>query len=174
MLTIIKEHRWFILFFLGVGLGSVVANTQSPITVGEVPKLLESRFEILNLQSILLQRIGLFVGLFFFSIINKNVIILYISTFYYGICAGFSISILFTFYKIQGILLFFGLILPHYCAYILVYIGFVFWHRQRQAYKRNTGNFVAIFVILGLTLLGGIFLEAYVNPWVLKEIVKNI
>ncbi|MFP3154581.1 stage II sporulation protein M [Lachnospiraceae bacterium ZAX-1] len=101
-----------------------------------------------------------------------------------GFAAGFLISVALIKYGLKGLLLVGGAAFPQYIIYIPVYMIYlhlaVFTQKKIAASKEEGGSgrpkayvacFIAVVLILGAYIIG-IFLESYVNPPLLKGILK--
>lgn len=103
-----------------------------------------------------------------------------------GFTIGFMLSAAIGKYGANGILLVLAGLFPHYIFYLIVYTGYcsiTIFLRQRLSMCVKTGSvsreqirLYGIGVLLGLLLLfvfiTGIFLESYLNPLILKNILK--
>lgn len=98
-----------------------------------------------------------------------------------GFSIGFMLSTGIAKYGMKGILLIFCGLLPQYLCYLLAYAGyfcFTLFLRQRargeyfmeRKYAYGMGALAAL--LLFLLFVTGIFLESYVNPIILKNILK--
>lgn len=100
---------------------------------------------------------------------------------------GFMLSTSVAKYGAKGILLILGGMFPQYMIYLPVYavcLGFSVFFRKRisgcgkntgaieREYIRLYGTGIGLSVLLLLIFIGGIFLESYVNPVILKKILK--
>lgn len=100
-----------------------------------------------------------------------------------GFSVGFMLSIGIAKYGIKGIVLVLGGLFPQYFFYLAVYVCYCYvaaFLRQRSAgegkeimdRKLAYGMGGISFAVLLLVFAAGIFLESYVNPMVLKNILK--
>ena len=98
-----------------------------------------------------------------------------------GFSVGFMLSTGIAKYGLKGILLVLGGLLPQYVCYLAAYggyFGFALFLRQRlrgeyfleKKYAYGMGALAAILLLL--LFVTGIFLESYVNPIILKNILK--
>lgn len=100
-----------------------------------------------------------------------------------GFAAGFLMAVAIIGYGLKGILLIATAAFPHYFIYIAIYIVYIYLADflkgkiQFRSY-RNGKNIKTIFLclIVGLLILSvyitGVFLESYVNPYLLRQILK--
>ena len=101
-----------------------------------------------------------------------------------GFSIGFMLSAGIAKYGVKGILLVLGGLFPQYLFYIPVY-GFCFCTAvfvRRRFYRENEGGlperklmYGMVLLVIGALLavfLTGIFLESYVNPMILRQILK--
>lgn len=82
---------------------------------------------------------------------------------WFGLSAGFHLTVLSVRYGIKGILLFLGCVLPQQILLIPGWLFLLEWCSNRK----NKRNLVISFLMIGF----GCFLEAYVNPSFLKLIL---
>ena len=120
----------------------------------------------------------------FYERVPKIFLLLFLSI---GICyLGFSIGFLAVIaimnYGIKGVLLMMGFFLPQWIFYVPV---IAIWYLGLKRYKGirtecvsadRRGNdpirYVILFVIGAVLLLLGIFMESYVNPFLLQKIIR--
>ena len=98
--------------------------------------------------------------------------------------AGFLMAAAVIAYGVKGILLMSMAVFPQYLLYFPIYIAYIylaaFWRRKTKAEAgmSKTADKKEYILLLGLCLLlvglyiAGIFLESYVNPYLLKKILK--
>lgn len=104
-----------------------------------------------------------------------------------GFSIGFMLSTGVAKYGAKGILLILGGLFPQYLIYLPVYaacLGFsVFFRKRISCCGKNTGTVereyirlygigIGLAVLMLLVFIGGIFLESYINPVILKKILK--
>lgn len=101
-----------------------------------------------------------------------------------GFSVGFMLSTAIAKYGMKGILLILGSLFPQYVFYFPVYILYCYLavYLRRRMYKDRAGNgsdrryiygawLIAAIGILAV-FITGIFLESYINPTILKKILK--
>lgn len=104
-----------------------------------------------------------------------------------GFSIGFMLATAVAKYGARGILLILGGMFPQYLIYLPVYaacLGFSVFFRKRSSdsgkstrsmereYIRMYGIGIGLAALLLLVFIGGIFLESYINPVILKKILK--
>ena len=101
-----------------------------------------------------------------------------------GFSVGFMLAVAIAKYGIKGILLILGGLFPQYLFYVPVYVIYcwltiylrqrLYWGVQEQTARRRYVYGAGLMAVIGLLLLflSGIFLESYVNPFILKKILN--
>lgn len=100
-----------------------------------------------------------------------------------GFAAGFLMAASVIAYGIKGLLLIGTAVFPQYLIYIPLYVAYIylalfFKGRVKESRKEESGRMkeYALFISVSLLILSvyvtGIFLESYVNPYLLKKILK--
>lgn len=119
-------------------------------------------------------------GLFGISIFGVPMSLLFMGIMGFTIGAVLSAALLEG--GIWGFLLGVGLLLPHYLVYVpasLMFFGYSYrmsygcWKNRRYTKKDYRGYFLAL-LGAGITVFGGILLECYVNPLLLKVLMDKI
>lgn len=86
---------------------------------------------------------------------------------YIGVCAGALISFAVMYYNLSGVLVYLVSVMPQYILYAAS-----LWFVLKLVYNRGymTRNKIMIAAIAFIILLAGTYLEAYVNPELLRRI----
>ena len=124
------------------------------------------------------------LGLVIFATTYLGLAVVGCSALYYGASAGMFLAAAVMRYGIKGILLVITAILPQYILYIPAYFFLLLWCRQicRLIYFEKAarlGNKQVILIkllqLLGIIamIIAGCSLESYINPMILKKILKN-
>lgn len=92
-------------------------------------------------------------------------------TIWMGIALGMLLKLFYLWYGVKGMGLLAAALLPQYIFYWMAY-GLLYWesNRSRMYMKRN---YLPIFLIMGVVIMG-IFLESYVNPFLVSGLAKMI
>ena len=100
-----------------------------------------------------------------------NYYLLYGVVFLFGVSFGYTLSLLSIVYGMRSIILMIAYMFPQYLIYIPMTMTAVhFADRQMsQTYPPQFSRTLAIYLLIFV----GCFPETYVNPWVLKLIIKN-
>lgn len=155
------------------------------------------KFKYNNIQSaelffyILKERIPIIVLLLIFAMTNWGTVAGFIFLSWQGYAAGFLMAASVASYGIKGILLIGTAVFPQYLIYIPLYVSYMylvvfFQKRLENTERRRRGGvegirlgqkkellmFWAIAVLIIGIYVTGIFLESYVNPYLLKKILK--
>ena len=97
--------------------------------------------------------------------------------------AGFMFAASVVVYGVKGILLVGTAAFPHYLLYILLYIAYLYiasiWKKKSQAVSgegrmrlRDYTLGLIVCICIMILYITGIFLESYINPYFLKNILK--
>ena len=92
-----------------------------------------------------------------------------IVTVWAGISLGMLFKLFFCWYGIRGLGLLVVSFLPHFLFYWMAY-GLLYWEMDRQR-MRLTKSPVGIFIAIGVVIMG-MFLESYVNPFLVSGYIK--
>lgn len=155
------------------------------------------KFKYNNIQSaelffyILKERIPIMVLLLMLAMTNWGTVAGFIFLSWQGYAAGFLMAASVASYGVKGILLVGTAAFPQYLIYIPLYISYmylvVFFQKRlgsmegrrmggregiRLNYKKELLIFLAIAILIISVYVTGIFLESYVNPYLLKKILK--
>lgn len=86
---------------------------------------------------------------------------------YIGISAGALISFAVMHYNVAGVLIYFVSVMPQYIFY-----GISLWFIMKMIYNTEirTQNKIVIVIIAIMLLIAGTYMEAYVNPEMLKKL----
>ncbi len=94
-----------------------------------------------------------------------------IVTVWIGAAFGMMLKLFYLWYGIKGMGLFAVALLPQYIFYWMAY-GLLYWETdRRRIYTRR--NYVPIILIIGVVIMG-IFLESYVNPFLVNGMIKML
>lgn len=135
---------------------------------------------------ILEERMPMIIVLLLLSFSSFGAVIGVLNLGWVGFSVGFMLAAAMAKYGGRGILLVVGGMFPQYIIYILVYMGycglaFFMGKGMHQAASMNSlckeqirtyGMALIIGIALMLLFVTGIFLESYINPILLKKIVK--
>lgn len=126
------------------------------------------------------QRVFPIVFLYFSGISSIGNICLILFLFFTGFSMGAFLAIQIIGFGLNGILIGVGSLFPHYFIYFPVY-WLLFWfvssaRKERYSYKRGKGIFLYCFKLIVLLILmaAGVYLESFVNPSILKGILRWI
>ncbi|MCI8280891.1 MAG: hypothetical protein HFI76_04145 [Lachnospiraceae bacterium] len=133
---------------------------------------------------VLKERLPVFLLLLLFSMTNWGKAAGTIFLSWQSFAAGFFITSSVAVYSIKGLLLIGTAVTPQYLIYIPMYISYfyvaAFWKEKIRMAKREAGKnpvreylvFASMCICIVSVYLAGIFLESYVNPYLLKKILK--
>lgn len=155
------------------------------------------KFKYNNIQSvelffyILKERIPVMVLLLMLAMTSWGTVAGFIFLSWQGYAAGFLMAASVASYGIKGVLLIGTAAFPQYLIYIPLYISYmylvVFFQKRlsstegrrasgvegiRLGHKKELFIFLTIAVLIVSVYVTGIFLEGYVNPYLLKKILK--
>lgn len=172
----ILEYKFVIVMFLGIVVGTLYTNLSG--TTGNVKWNVFNSDYLANYSDITVNSMILWqyviksrvrdfflIVLLGLTALCKPFLLLYL--FYVGICCGALISVAVMHYGGMGILMYLASILPQY---ILYGISMYFLYRilyKRTARLKNIGIVIGIAAVL---LVIGTYLEAYLNPIILKNL----
>ena len=92
-------------------------------------------------------------------------------TIWIGAAFGMLLKLFYLWYGIKGMGLFAAALLPQYIFYWMAY-GLLYWESDRnRMYARR--NYIPMVLTIGVVIMG-IFLESYVNPFLVNGIVKML
>ena len=185
--------RLILLFsFIGGILTANLSGQEQISQIGVLNDYFMERFEYHTVHGenlffyILGERVPMLVLLFLLAFSSLGVVS---GMFFLGwqvFSVGFMMAAAIAKYGVRGILLAVGAIFPQYLVYFPIYIIFCYIAQdlRKSRYKssrdgmtsreqlRNWGAAVVLFGILFLFYLAGICLESYVNPMILKKIMR--
>ncbi len=133
---------------------------------------------------VLKERLPVFLLLLLFSMTNWGKAAGTVFLSWQSFAAGFFITSSVAVYSIKGFLLIGTAIVPQYFIYIPIYISYfyvtAFWKEKIRMAGREKGRnlmreylvFASLCICIVSVYLAGIFLESYVNPYLLKKILK--
>lgn len=133
---------------------------------------------------VLEERLPVFLLLLLFAATNWGILAGGLFLGWQCFAAGFLMASSVAAYGIKGILLIGTAVFPQYLLYIPIYISYLylasFWRERARAQilegkKRQIRDY-SLFAVLCICMLSvyiaGIFLESYVNPYLLKNVLK--
>lgn len=179
-----KEKRWLFLFFISFFLGILYANFYGrEANLNYI--ISQYKYKDVDSSGLFLYCLGkrmmpvLFLGIMGVSFLEIPMI--YLSILWQGFSFGVLLSIVVMKLSLKGIIIGIAAILPQFLIYVPVYIYLyrLCYEQCSSMYgtkylngKKSLLRYIAIFVVLLIFLTGGIFLESYVNPILLKSIIK--
>lgn len=180
---IINRHRrkeWALLVLFGVVLGTIFLN----VSIGFQGTALNeqvTRFHRLA-QSQLEPSLGLFLRICFYRIgaaavilacirFMGNYYIFYPVVLVLSLSFGYTLSLLSFCYGIRGIIYMLAYLCPQYFIYIPLFLA-VLRETSSQMDRTFAPDLRRTLVIFGIIFLG-CAAESYVNPWIIKFILKN-
>lgn len=185
-----KSTFVFFLVFLSGVLCANVLGVSSGRELGAMNEYFLNRYMYADIQGnelflfLFYERVPVFFLLLFLSIGIYGSLIVDGYICYLGFAAGFLSVISIMNYGIKGVLLMMGFFLPQWIFYVPVVM---IWRHELQAYK-GTGRiyshgegkrsrrmkYTISFAVAGALFMSGLFLESYVNPFLLQHIIRLI
>lgn len=181
-----RKYQWFLLFCLGLALGSVAAGIfveTGSVADSEIIMYLD------NICMIDARDAGLFIticvkrlcmaialagGVYFF----RTPICFYMLTIFLGVAFGYEMAVLTMAYSFKSSIVMVMLLVPQYLFYIPVYIIFLVLTEAKTANRRLAAgtNGRKILTVVGsavfaMILLGSL-MESYVNPMLVRCFTK--
>ncbi len=171
---------WVLLILLGVVIGTLLLN----VTMGFWGTALTEQVEQYHrlIQNQLEPSLGLFIRICFYRVgimivlmacvhLTDNYYILYPVVFLMSLSFGYTLSLLSFRYGFRGILCMLAYLCPQYLIYIPL-LGMVLREVSSQMDRAYPASFRRSVVIFAIILIGcGV--ESYINPWILKIVLKN-
>ena len=176
-----KYHQIFLIacFFCFV-LGILVANRINPRIFHGFPSwnlyFSETFYQVELFYYISMKRIPIIIVLFMMLLFtNWGKIVGRLFLLWQGFSAGFLMATSVIVYGIKGILLIVVSAVPHYLVYIPLYITYLciadfLGEDSKNSVRKMIGIFSICFLLFCIYMLG-IFLESYINPYILKNIL---
>ena len=177
-----KTTFLFFLVFLGGVICANLIGIASGKELGAMNEYFINRYMYADIQGrelfpyLFYERVPKFFLLVFFSIGIYGTLAADIYICYLGFSVGFLSVIAIMNYGMKGILLMLGFFLPQWLFYIPAVL---LWYYELKYYKARGKDWkhmkIAVsFLLAGMFLLLGVFLESYVNPGFLQKIIRII
>lgn len=112
--------------------------------------------------------------IFFFSMSVASIPFTILFLLYMGFRIGYYVQSLFLIFHLQGLL--YGILsgIPQFLIYApAILLLFYFTHQMEQAGQKKKGLFEKVlpFGLIFVMLLGGVFLETFINSWIMKQVL---
>lgn len=172
----ITEHEMIfgICFLLGAVLITILAKGKTPENTLLNQSLSQTFLEqgwnkkVLFLQC-LYSRGGIMLLLILLTYTSLRKLVFRIVTAWLGISFGILFKLFYCWYGIGGIGLLLVSVLPHFLLYWMAY-GLLYWEMDRRRF-RVINSPIGILMALGVVIIG-IFIESYVNPFLVSAYIK--
>lgn len=190
------RKRWLFFFLLGICLGILFANLLGNRYIDKISLL--SDYMLLKYQRMDLQQEKLFryclearvlpmCYIWVFGLTMFAAVVGYLYVMWFGFTAGALLSIATMRFGAKGVLLCLCGVLPQYIIYVPLMLALlaVSSGTGMRLYGRGgmrgtvyggkrklIGTYFLVFLLLLVVCIMGIFLESYVNPFLLKKILK--
>ena len=175
-----KGIVWLFVFAAGLIAGTVFVNY---IAAGQiqvsgvwmadaVDKILAFEADVGLFVHIFIKRGLVFIFLAGITLLWHRILLLYLSTAYFGFCFGVVVSLLTITYGPSGLFWLLKLLLPHYLLYVPAYMLLLLWAKERRRirYRGRAGAIPAdgaSLLLMAAMVVCGVVLECYVNPiWI--------
>lgn len=184
-----STYIFFAVFICGVICANIM-GIASGRELGAMNEYFMSRYMYADIQGrelflyLFYERVPEFFILFILSIGIYGTLVIDGYICYLGFSVGVLSVIAIMNYGIKGILLMFAFFFPQWLFYVPV---LVLWYYELRYYKRigrehgygdkkgiRKMRCVLAFLLGGVLLLGGIFLEGYVNPYLLQKVIRTM
>ncbi len=197
--TIVSEtrkvgmNRFLIFFGIGFLLGIVIGNFLIPSAGGEAGVMSAyflDKFEYMDIEYnslfvyIFEKRMKIYMVLMVCGVTSFGCVLAYSYTIWLGVSTGAFVSICILRLGIWGIPVGAISLLPQYLLYVPVYVFLIWRIKENQKLLLNCNGkrekqklwvkYFLMMAVAGILLLGGIFLESNVNPFLMKKILKFV
>lgn len=178
---------FFFIFLCGVICANIL-GIASGRELGAINEYFMNRYLYADIQGremflyLFYERVPEFFLLFVLSIGIYGTVVVNVYICYLGFSVGFLAVISIMNYGVKGILLLAGFFLPQWILYFLViaiwFYELKFYKEKGKDYirgdhrKKRKMGYVLSFMAAALLLFVGIFLESYVNPFLLQKIIR--
>lgn len=183
---------WWLLFLAGIIIGAVCAGLcirklqMSEVqSVLYVQQLKDAQYHIEGLFGrIFLRRIILLAGLLLSVYVCKIPVPMVLATLFFGLAAGYLMTVMAAGYGIRGYFFLCAMILPQYIFYVLAYMLIlrmaVLKYKDGTTYTRyafHSGRaWHSMGILIGCIVLlvtAGVACEAYVTPGIVQQVVRR-
>lgn len=175
-----KRRVWAFIVLLGVIIGTILLNLSLSFYGTALKEQMEQFHRMARNQlepgtrlflRICFYRLGASLILFFCIRFMGNYYVFYPFVMILSIGFGYTLSLLSFCYGFKGIIYMFAYLWPQYFIYIPLMIGILreASSQMDRVFLPNMRRTVVIFTIIFL----GCGAESYINPWILKIILKN-
>lgn len=190
-----ERPNWALPFFAGLlaGIALVYLNTDTFLSE---PGFLSP----VNLER--LERLELNEGVFFLYVLRKRlgalwlaailsttfagIVTTYLFVLWTGMCGGVAVAVSIMRYGIKGFLLLAGGMMPHFLCYIPAFLLLADWcfqvctrlyypvrdYTQPKDEKQKKSGILVHFLLLNGMIIIGAILESYVNPVLMRELLR--
>lgn len=190
-----ERPNWALPFFAGLLAGIALVYLNTGVFLSE-PGFLSR----MNLER--LERMELNEGMFFLYVLRKRlgtlwlaailsttfagIVTTYLFVLWTGVCGGVAAAVSIMRYGIKGFLLLAGGMMPHFLLYIPAFLLLADWCVQvctrlyypvrdftesREGKQKNPGILFHFLLLHGM-LIAGAILESYVNPALMRELLR--
>ena len=183
--TVIVNNRFVIVLFLGIVAGSIFANVFGTTHINDWGifdgEYLE-KYTSISVNNgdlwkyVVKDRLRDYLFLCIISLTSISISMLMLYLFYIGMGAGLIISMASMQYGIYGIWLYIVSVFPHYIFYTIAMIVLINWKFTPNDFRRIRGTRQGMLALVCTCVLVivGTYLEAYINPTLIKDVIYNI
>lgn len=186
----VSYNKKMIMFFWGsFCIGIIIANVIGSDYLddyGIISSYFLQKYEYMDINSkklfyyILFKRVPTMTILWFLGLTSIGGICVLLFTIWTGFSLGMILSVCIIKFNLSGILLFTVSIMPQYIFYICSFVMLVVKvggyskyriNETRKAVKNNSSYFIVFMLSMGILILGAA-IEGYINPLIVKKVLK--